>query len=123
MTDKSADRLAKEAEAKDLGIKNAHAMGDEKLDARIAEAKAAQVTKDAKPAKTSAAGVKDAPAGGDASGPVVRVVGPKKGRWRAGQHFGSEPVDIPVEELSEAQRKALEDDPLLIVSTVPAAAD
>lgn len=47
---------------------------------------------------------------------VVVVVGPKRGRWRAGRRFGPEETRIPVEDLSEAQKTALLDDPALIVS-------
>lgn len=47
---------------------------------------------------------------------VVVVVGPKRGRWRAGRRFGPEETRIPVEDLSEAQKMALLDDPALIVS-------
>ncbi len=41
------------------------------------------------------------------------VTGPAKGRWRAGRHFGPEPVVIPASELTEAQARALADDPEL----------
>ncbi|MDF2232178.1 hypothetical protein P2H44_06390 [Albimonas sp. CAU 1670] len=50
------------------------------------------------------------------SGLEVVVVGPKRGRWRAGRHFGAEPVRIPEEELSEDDKAALLADPVLIVS-------
>ena len=50
------------------------------------------------------------------SGLEVVVVGPKRGRWRAGRHFGAEPVRIPVEELTEDEKAALVADPVLIVS-------
>ena len=50
------------------------------------------------------------------SGLEVVVVGPKRGRWRAGRRFGPEETRIPVEDLSEAQKTALLDDPALIVS-------
>lgn len=48
---------------------------------------------------------------------MVTVVGPAKGRWRAGRLFGPEPISIPNEWLSEADKAALIADPLLIVST------
>ena len=44
------------------------------------------------------------------SGLEVVVVGPKRGRWRAGRRFGPEETRIPVEDLSEAQKTALLDD-------------
>ena len=46
----------------------------------------------------------------------VVVVGPKRGRWRAGRHFGAEPVSIPEAELTEDEKAALVADPVLIVS-------
>ncbi|MFG5381042.1 hypothetical protein [Yoonia sp. R2-816] len=48
-----------------------------------------------------------------ASGVVVRIVGPKKGRWRAGRHFGKQPVDVPIDDLDNAARVALIADPTL----------
>lgn len=56
-----------------------------------------------------------------AKGHVLRVVGPAKGRWRAGRKFGPEPVEIPVAELTEQDLAKLEGDPELTVSLVPAA--
>jgi hypothetical protein len=55
-----------------------------------------------------------------ADGHVLRVVGPAKGRWRDGRKFGTEPVDIPVAELTEHDLAKLEGDPELTVSLVPA---
>lgn len=43
----------------------------------------------------------------------IKVVGPAKGRWRIGRHFGPEPVVIPLNELTEAQMAALTADPEL----------
>lgn len=45
----------------------------------------------------------------------VTVTGPKAGRWRAGRHFTSEAATIDV---SEDDKRALENDPLLTVSAV-----
>lgn len=53
------------------------------------------------------------------SGMVVKVTGPKKGRRRAGRTFGREPVEIPIEELSEDEVAALNADPALTVTVVP----
>lgn len=56
------------------------------------------------------------PAPGPMVGPEgweVVVTGPAKGRWRAGRHFGPEPVVIPAIDLSEAEARAIADDPLL----------
>jgi hypothetical protein len=41
------------------------------------------------------------------------VAGPARGRWRAGRHFGPEPVVIPAAELTEDEARALSDDPQL----------
>lgn len=49
---------------------------------------------------------------------VVVVVGPKRGRWRAGRHFATEPVEIPLEDLSEVEKGALIGDPALSVTTI-----
>lgn len=57
-------------------------------------------------------GVAAAPAG-----LVAIVTGPKKGRWRAGRFFTSEPVSIPLAELSEDDQAALLGDPRLSVET------
>ncbi len=48
-----------------------------------------------------------------ASGVVVRITGPKKGRRRAGRHFGKQPVDVPIDDLDNAARVALIADPTL----------
>jgi hypothetical protein len=50
-----------------------------------------------------------------ATGFVLRVKGPAKGRWRAGRHFGPEPVDIPAADLAEEQIALLNADPELTV--------
>lgn len=51
-------------------------------------------------------------------GLVVRVTGPRKGRWRAGRFFTRETVEIPLEELTEDEKAALIADPKLTVETV-----
>jgi hypothetical protein len=48
-----------------------------------------------------------------AEGWEVVVTGPARGRWRAGRHFGPEPVVIPAVELTEAEARAIADDPQL----------
>ncbi|RWR26792.1 hypothetical protein D2T29_19640 [Sinirhodobacter populi] len=48
--------------------------------------------------------------------PAIRVIGPKRGRWRIGRRFGSDPVDIPLDDLSEEEARALSEDPLLTIS-------
>lgn len=66
--------------------------------------------------KSEILGVVPAAQDDEPSGREVVVVGPKRGRWRAGRHFGAEPVRIPVEELTEDEKAALVADPVLIVS-------
>lgn len=79
-----------------------------------------------KPAVTpnpSADQVKDAVENGLT--PVIRVVGPSVGRRRAGYHFGPEPVDLPLADLTEDQVLALQADPALLtgITAVPTEAD
>jgi hypothetical protein len=47
---------------------------------------------------------------------VVTVIGPKRGRWRGGRRFGREPVNIPHDQLSEAELEQLCSDPVLAVT-------
>ena len=49
---------------------------------------------------------------------ALEVRGPVRGRWRAGRRFGPDPVVIPLDELDEAARTAIEGDPLLSVREV-----
>ena len=46
---------------------------------------------------------------------ALEVRGPVRGRWRAGRKFGPDAVVIPLEELDQAARAAIEADPLLSV--------
>lgn len=59
---------------------------------------------------------------GDPAGPLttatVVVKGPAKGRWRIGRQFGPEPVSIPEADLTSAEKRALADDPELMVQLV-----
>jgi hypothetical protein len=48
-----------------------------------------------------------------AEGWEIVVTGPVKGRWRAGRHFGPTPVVIAAVDLTEAQVRAIADDPEL----------
>ncbi|ODM49858.1 hypothetical protein A9320_28250 [Ruegeria sp. PBVC088] len=50
---------------------------------------------------------------------VLTVIGPKKGRWRAGRHFTPEPVEIPLANLSEEEIAMLVADPKLTLSGLP----
>ncbi|MGD9863590.1 MAG: hypothetical protein AB7S99_10285 [Pseudodonghicola sp.] len=51
---------------------------------------------------------------------VLRVTGPKKGRWRIGRRFDRSPVDIPFHELSEDDVQALDADKTLTIELVQA---
>ncbi|WP_149589827.1 hypothetical protein [Tabrizicola flagellatus] len=48
-------------------------------------------------------------------GRVLRVIGPARGRWRAGRHFTAEAVEIPIAELAEDDLQRIEGDPQLKV--------
>ncbi|MDX8354353.1 hypothetical protein [Cognatiyoonia sp. IB215182] len=48
-----------------------------------------------------------------ATGVMLRVTGPKKGRRRAEYQFDRQPVDIPLDDLDYAERLALQGDPKL----------
>ncbi|AUC54244.1 hypothetical protein CDO87_14135 [Sagittula sp. P11] len=47
------------------------------------------------------------------------IIGPKKGRWRAGRHFTPTPTIVLVSELAEAEREMIEGDPKLVVEFLP----
>jgi hypothetical protein len=66
------------------------------------------------PAAAAAAPVEPKPPARPSRGvAVVSVKGPAKGRWRAGRHFGPEPVEIPVDDLSDVDIARLKADPEL----------
>ncbi|MBY6118539.1 hypothetical protein KUV64_05305 [Mameliella alba] len=50
---------------------------------------------------------------------VLTVIGPRKGRWRAGRHFSPEPVKIPLAELGDDEIAMLAGDPKLTLSGLP----
>jgi hypothetical protein len=54
-------------------------------------------------------------------GQTIMVVGPAKGRWRAGRHFTPEPVIIALSDITSEQLLALEDDPELVCYLTAAA--
>lgn len=136
MGEKSPERLALEARAEALELKFPANIGDDKLTKRI-EAAEAERDKDKPPAEGSQGATDDGSqpqtTGADAA-PVtktppeqkppekppiresVRITGPKKGRRRAGYRFGPEPVDIPLDDLSEEDSAALIGDPTLTIS-------
>lgn len=47
---------------------------------------------------------------------LLTVVGPRQGRRRIGRAFGPDPVEIPLADLSEAEKQALIDDPRLTLT-------
>lgn len=49
---------------------------------------------------------------------AIRVIGPGRGRYRLGRRFGPEPVDIPLDELTEDDRHVLANDPLLTITPI-----
>ena len=116
--------------ANSLGLKFPKNIGDEKLAARIAareaEIASAKNTQPVEGISGAAAenghapqvGASDAPTDSDppTAGSMVTVIGPQHGRRRIGRRFGQEPVDIPAEDLSEAEFDALMSDPTLAVS-------
>lgn len=50
----------------------------------------------------------------------IVVIGPKRGRWRAGRHFTQEAKAIPIEELTLEEAELLRNDPALAISVVNA---
>lgn len=58
----------------------------------------------------------DAKATKRAKAVILTVRGPANGRWRAGRKFTAEAVDIPVEDLSDAELAAIKGDPELFVT-------
>lgn len=93
---KTPEREALEAKAAELSLSYPANIGDEKLAERIAKAEA----KAADPV------------------PVLRVIGPAKGFRRAGRTFTAEPVDIPLDDLSDGDLAALEAEPNLITARI-----
>lgn len=125
MTEKSEHRQALETRAEEMGVKFAHNIGDETLAERIAAAEAEAEGQDTPPSPTAGgdqAGA-DPQASPSVPGLVVRVTGPKKGRWRAGRHFTAEPVDIPMDELTGDELAALEADPKIEIEPIDTGED
>ena len=91
----------------------------------------AEQTGTTQPATGTAAVTADAAGGqtlaADAAAPrkgppgfTVVVTASQDRRWRIGRQFGREPVSIPADELTEAEARALENDPILTVAIVDA---
>ncbi len=53
----------------------------------------------------------------------IVVIGPAKGRWRIGRHFGPGETRIPLADLTEAEIDALRADPALVVAGAASAAN
>ncbi|MGC9368706.1 MAG: hypothetical protein ACP5DX_04105 [Paracoccaceae bacterium] len=92
--------------------------------AGAAEVAPARDTKPDQGAEAAAANGQQSQSGGTvtpaAKAGTITVTGPKQGRWRAGRHFGPEPIEIPLDELTEDQIAAIEADPRLISVTTEA---
>lgn len=125
MAEKSEERLALEARADALGITHRANWHDETIAEKIAEAEAAQAASGQASASGEGASAPDN--GGEGGGKTAPtqpepgaegaliVIGPKKGRWRAGRHFTREPSIILVSDLAEGEREMIEGDPMLTV--------
>lgn len=92
MSNKTPEREALEAKAKELALTFQPNIGDEKLAEKIEKA--------------------------SAKVPVLRVTGPKKGFRRAGRTFTAEAVDIPLADLNEKALAALEAEPNLVTQRI-----
>lgn len=96
-----------------------------KTAAKKAEATKAKAAQDNQPIAGKVGGAEDGKTAKPGAAPVaptkpkpetgltITVIGPKKGRWRIGRHFSPEPVEIPLEDLSEDEKQALISDPAL----------
>lgn len=112
MAEKSEHRKALEARAKAVGHEFHHSLGDEKLEAQVIAAEAAQ----AAPSNGATTAAKpDTSVAPKTDSETVTVVGPKKGRRRAGRQFGAEPVVIAIADLSQGELEAITSDPTLLV--------
>lgn len=60
--------------------------------------------------------VVEADGGGAVGAEMIVVVGPQKGRWRIGRHFGPEPVTLARSDLGDEEIQRLRDDPELFVN-------
>lgn len=130
------DRATLEAHATELGIKFTDNWKDETLENRIAAQEKAnnEAAPKGQPPANDDQAVDDkngAPEGGKTienredqeqskSGGYVNITGPAKGRWRIGKHFTRETQRIELADLKDGQLDALEADPELVVSVVPA---
>lgn len=119
-----------DARAAKLGISTSSRWKDETVAEKIAEAEAKQAGSDTTPegatdgsgpvqgATEQTAPIKSSDPEQPPEG-VLTVIGPRKGRWRAGRHFSPEPVKIPLAELSDDEIAMLAGDPKLTLSGLP----
>jgi hypothetical protein len=106
--DQTTDDKNAAAEAETASGPETPATGNEGA-AEAGEASAAAAPAEATAPDAASAGT---PVKG-AEGWEIVVTGPVKGRWRAGRHFGPTPVVIAAVDLTEAQVRAIADDPEL----------
>lgn len=121
-----SDRDALKTRAADLEIEFQPRIPTDQLQALV-DAKEAEMNKGDTPAQDTPQSDEGKGGGEDApttptvpAGAVLRVTGPKKGRWRAGRHFTAEAVEIPLDDLTEDEIAALMDDPKLIAAIIDA---
>ncbi|MCT4554634.1 MAG: hypothetical protein N4A53_08105 [Pelagimonas sp.] len=136
MSDKSEQRLKLEAMAKEMDLSFPANIGDEKLQNRIDAAKAetkkmqaliaAAEAEQGGPVQDTSDGIAPAVESQHSVSPpkasekMLRVAGPKKGRWRAGMHFTMEPRDLRASDLTPKQIEMIEADKSLNVVTYEA---
>lgn len=107
MSDKTPERLALEARAKDLKVKFSKSIGDDTLKERVDAAEAQAKT----PApKQTPAPTQDPEKSGTAR---IEVTGPKGGFWRAGLKFTDVPRVFYEGDLTKEQVIAINDEPEL----------
>ena len=83
----------------------------------VAPEQQAGSTSDISPGQSEAGAVEAAAAPDPLDGALgVSIVGPKRGRWRAGRHFTPEPTVIALDELSLDEQAAIAMDPELKVT-------
>ncbi|MBM1833759.1 HI1506-related protein [Pseudosulfitobacter pseudonitzschiae] len=123
MTEQTAERIALEARAVELGVTFQANIGDAKLQKRVdaAEAKASSAgtaPNEQGPASNAAVppkGETQKPQRQSVSEPFIKVLGPANGFWRCGMRFDAKPTAFGVGDLTDDQITALEAEPELTV--------
>lgn len=113
MSEKSPERLELERRAEAVDLKFPKNIGDDKLQARVEEAEA-EAQKNS-PQESAAGGAisgatSAAQAPGDTEPNAIEVTGPDKGFRRGGYAFGKEKVTLRLDDLTEDQLKAIENE-------------